>query len=72
VERKSLPDCLDITAETDDGIIMGLMHKSHPVHGVQFHPESIASEQGHALLANFLTIAGIPPKARAAPQRPAA
>lgn len=72
VERKSLPDCLDITAETDDGIIMGLMHKSHPVHGVQFHPESIASEQGHALLANFLTLAGMTPKKRPASQRPAA
>jgi anthranilate synthase component 2 len=64
VERKSLPDCLEITAETDDGIIMGLMHKTHPVHGVQFHPESIASEQGHALLANFLDIAGLNPRRR--------
>ncbi len=73
VERDSLPDCLEITAETSDGIIMGLMHKSHPVHGVQFHPESIASEQGHALLANFLSLAGLTPKTRlAAPQRPAA
>jgi anthranilate synthase component 2 len=72
VERASLPDCLDITAETDDGIIMGLMHKSHPVHGVQFHPESIASEQGHALLANFLKLAGMTPKRRAATQQPAA
>jgi anthranilate synthase component II len=59
VERSSLPDCLEITAETDDGLIMGLQHRSHPVHGVQFHPESIASEQGHALLANFLGLAGI-------------
>ena len=58
VERKSLPDCLSITAETDDGLIMGLEHAAHPVHGVQFHPESIASEQGHALLANFLALAG--------------
>jgi anthranilate synthase component 2 len=58
VERKSLPDCLAVTAETDDGLIMGLEHMSHPVHGVQFHPESIASEQGHALLANFLALAG--------------
>ncbi len=72
VERATLPDCLEITAETEDGIIMGLMHKTHPVHGVQFHPESIASEQGHALLANFLSIAGITPKRRPAPQRPAA
>ncbi len=72
VERASLPDCLDITAETDDGIIMGLMHKTHPVHGVQFHPESIASEQGHALLANFLKLAGMTPKRRAATPLPAA
>ena len=64
VERKSLPDCLEITAETADGLIMGLQHKSHPVQGVQFHPESIASEQGHALLANFLELAGMHPKRR--------
>jgi len=57
VERKSLPEVLEITAETDDGIIMGLQHKTHPVHGVQFHPESIASEHGHAILKNFLTAA---------------
>jgi anthranilate synthase component II len=66
VERSSLPDCLEITAETADGIIMGLQHKTHPVHGVQFHPESIASQQGHALLANFLTLAGFKPKSRKA------
>jgi anthranilate synthase component 2 len=59
VERKSLPDCLEITAETDDGLIMGLRHASHPIHGVQFHPESIASEQGHAIVANFLGLAGL-------------
>ena len=57
VERDSLPDCLKITAETDDGVILGLSHRELPVHGVQFHPESIASEQGHALLKNFLEIA---------------
>ncbi|MFP6731846.1 MAG: aminodeoxychorismate/anthranilate synthase component II [Alphaproteobacteria bacterium] len=57
VERESLPDCLEITAETDDGVILGLSHRELPVHGVQFHPESIASEQGHALLKNFLEIA---------------
>jgi anthranilate synthase component 2 len=68
VERKSLPDCLEVTAETDDGLIMGLQHKTHPVHGVQFHPESIASEQGHALLANFLELAGLSPKRRNAPR----
>lgn len=66
VERSSLPDCLEVTAKTADGIIMGLQHKTHPVHGVQFHPESIASEQGHALLANFLKLAGFTPKARKA------
>ena len=55
VERESLPDALEVTAETPDGLIMGLQHKTHPVHGVQFHPESIASQQGHALLANFLS-----------------
>lgn len=61
VERDSLPDCLEITAETQDGIIMGLSHKTRPVHGVQFHPESIASQHGHQLLANFLKIAGMKP-----------
>jgi anthranilate synthase component 2 len=64
VERATLPDCLEVTAETTDGIIMGLQHKTHPVHGVQFHPESIASEQGHALLANFLELAGLSPRRR--------
>ncbi len=59
VERDSLPDVLEITAETDDGTIMGLSHKQLPIHGVQFHPESIASEHGHALLKNFLEIAEI-------------
>ncbi len=66
VERATLPDCLEITAETADGTIMGLQHKTYPVHGVQFHPESIASEQGHALLANFLQLAGFTPKRRKA------
>jgi anthranilate synthase component 2 len=46
-----------VTATSSDGVIQGVMHKTHPVHGVQFHPESIASENGHALLQNFLTIA---------------
>lgn len=54
VEKESLPDCLKITATTDDGLIMGLQHKVHNTHGVQFHPESIASEHGHALIKNFL------------------
>ena len=56
VERESLPQCLAVEAETDDGVIMGLAHRDHALFGVQFHPESIASEQGHALLANFLRV----------------
>jgi anthranilate synthase component 2 len=64
VEREDLPDCLALTARTADGLIMGLQHKKHPVHGVQFHPESIASEHGHALLANFLEVAGMAPRRR--------
>jgi anthranilate synthase component 2 len=52
----SVPDDLEVTATSEDGVIQGVMHKSHPVHGVQFHPESIASENGHALLANFLAL----------------
>ena len=67
VERASLPEDLEITAETADGIIMGLQHRTHPVHAVQFHPESIASEHGHALLANFLELAGMSPRRRNAP-----
>jgi anthranilate synthase component 2 len=54
IEKASLPTCLAITAETDDGEIMGVRHKEFIVEGVQFHPESILSEQGHALLKNFL------------------
>lgn len=57
VERESLPECLEITAETADGTIMGLAHKELPIHGLQFHPESIASEHGHAMLKNFLDLA---------------
>ncbi len=56
VKRETLPADLEITASTDDGLIMGLQHTRYPVHGVQFHPESIASENGHALLQNFLNI----------------
>jgi anthranilate synthase component 2 len=54
VDRATLPDSLMVTAELDDGTIMGLQHRTLPIHGVQFHPESIASEHGHALLGNFL------------------
>jgi anthranilate synthase component 2 len=57
VERDSLPDVLGVTAETDDGLVMGLSHQTLPVHGVQFHPESIASEHGHLMLKNFLDLA---------------
>ncbi len=56
VERASLPDCFEVTADTGDGQIMGLAHKTLPLHGVQFHPESIASAHGHDLLANFLKL----------------
>ncbi len=56
VARDTLPDCLEVTAETADGEIMGLRHTSLPVYGVQFHPESVLSEHGHALLQNFLNI----------------
>ncbi len=57
VKADTLPTDLEVTATTDDGLIMGMQHKSLPIHGVQFHPESIASENGHALLQNFLNIA---------------
>ena len=59
VERATLPACLTVTAELSDGTIKGLQHNSLPIHGVQFHPESIASEHGHHLLKNFLSIAGL-------------
>ncbi|PIV77715.1 MAG: aminodeoxychorismate/anthranilate synthase component II [Rhodobacteraceae bacterium CG17_big_fil_post_rev_8_21_14_2_50_63_15] len=60
VERASLPDCLEVTAELADGTIMGLQHRDLPIHGVQFHPESIASQHGHALLKNFLDLMQVP------------
>jgi anthranilate synthase component 2 len=59
VEKGALPDALEITAWTDDGEIMGVQHKTRPIQGVQFHPESIATECGHDLLANFLDLAGV-------------
>jgi anthranilate synthase/aminodeoxychorismate synthase-like glutamine amidotransferase len=60
VDRASVPDVLEITAETDDGIVMGLRHREHDVEGVQFHPESILTMKGHALLENFLARAADP------------
>ncbi|MEO1000475.1 MAG: aminodeoxychorismate/anthranilate synthase component II [Pseudomonadota bacterium] len=66
VAPEGLPKVLEITAEAEDGTIMGLSHRDAPIHGVQFHPESIASEHGHALLANFLALAGLNPRPVAA------
>ncbi len=59
VARATLPNSLEVTAWTADGEIMGVQHHERPIHGVQFHPESIATEHGHALLANFLDLAGV-------------
>jgi len=58
VARETLPDSLDVTAESEDGLVMGLSHRSLPVHGVQFHPESILSEHGLTIFKNFLDLAG--------------
>ena len=60
VAPESLPDCLEVTAETADGVIMGLRHRELPIEGVQFHPEAILTEGGHDLLRNFLSRAGAP------------
>ena len=60
VDRATLPDCLEITAELKDGTIMGLQHRDLPLHGVQFHPESIRSEHGHLMLQNFLDNVKVP------------
>ena len=59
VDRESVPDALEITAWTADGLVMGLAHREHPHHGVQFHPESYLSVDGMQLLANFLSLAGV-------------
>jgi anthranilate synthase component 2 len=59
---EDIPDCLIVNATSDDGSVMAFRHATLPIHSVQFHPESIATEHGHALLANFMTIAGIPAK----------
>ena len=64
----SLPECLEAMAETDDGVIMAVQHKTRPIYGVQFHPESIATMDGHTMLANFLTSAGLTATPPAAPQ----
>ncbi len=68
VREDDLPECLVVNARSPDGLIMGMRHRELPLHGVQFHPESIATEHGHALIANFMAIAGMEPKrlARAA------
>ncbi len=60
VDRDTLPDCLEITADLEDGTIMGLQHRDLPIHGVQFHPESIKSEHGHAMIDNFLKTMKVP------------
>ncbi len=62
-EAESLPNCLEVTAQTADGVIMGLSHRALPIHGVQFHPESIETQAGHQLLANFLAL--VPAEGRA-------
>jgi anthranilate/para-aminobenzoate synthase component II len=58
VERASIPECLEITAEADDGTVMGLRHREFPIEGVQFHPESVLTKDGPALVANFLRTCG--------------
>ena len=72
VRDDDLPACFAVNARSPDGIIMGIRHRALPLHGVQFHPESIATEHGHALLANFLRIAGLTPKLPANPRAQAA
>ncbi|PZO66581.1 MAG: aminodeoxychorismate/anthranilate synthase component II [Paracoccus denitrificans] len=65
VAPDTLPDALRVTARAQDGTIMGLSHRTLPIHGVQFHPESIRSEQGHAMIRNFLALCGAPAKVAA-------
>lgn len=60
VDRATLPDCLEVTAHLEDGTIMGLQHRELPIHGVQFHPESIRSQHGHQMLQNFLNVMKVP------------
>ncbi len=66
IEPESLPDCLEVTAESGDGVIQGLRHRDFPIHGVQFHPESIASEHGHQVIQNFLDITRTKPGGKVA------
>jgi anthranilate synthase component 2 len=61
---EDIPECLVVNATADDGSVMGFRHAELPIHGVQFHPESIATEYGHEMLANFMRIAGLPVKER--------
>jgi anthranilate synthase component II len=72
VEEGDLPASLIVNARSEDGTIMGFRHESLPIHGVQFHPESIATEHGHAMLANFMRLAGIPVTGRPQPNMAAA
>jgi len=67
---ETTPDCLRVTAKTQDGVIMGAAHRSLPIHGVQFHPESILTEHGHRMLANFLRLAGLDVPESAIPSAP--
>jgi anthranilate synthase/aminodeoxychorismate synthase-like glutamine amidotransferase len=60
VERTTFPDVLEITAESEDGLVMGLRHREHPIEGVQFHPEAILTQSGHDLITNFLRMTGAP------------